>query len=243
MLYLIGLGIWDERDISLRGLEACKRADKLYCELYTAAWGGDLAKLEKLVGKKIQVVERSDVEDDSAKLIEEAKTKHVALLVPGDPLTATTHVHLVMECRQKGIDYEVVHASSVYTAIAKSGLQLYKFGRTATVITPAKGYASEGFYGALAENQKHGLHTLLLLDVNMGTKQAFDILFSIESGKKSSLLKEAVICSALGSENERVIYGRTGDLRDIELPPPAVIIIPGKLHFLEKEFLETLDKP
>ncbi|MFH1237641.1 MAG: diphthine synthase [Candidatus Aenigmatarchaeota archaeon] len=243
MLSLIGLGIWDERDLSLRGVDACKRADKLYCELYTAAWGGDIAKLEKLVGKKIQVVERSDVEDDSDKLVEEAKTKRIALLAPGDPLTATTHVHLVMECRQKGIDYEVVHASSIYTAIAKSGLQLYKFGRTATVITPAKGYESESFYDALAENHKHGLHTLLLLDVNMGTKQAFDILLAIEKKKKASALKEAVICSALGSENERVIYGRTSDLLDIELPAPAVIIIPGKLHFLEKEFLDTLDKP
>jgi diphthine synthase len=241
MFYLVGLGIWDEKDVSLRGIEACKKADKVYCELYTAAWGGDVEKLGKIIGKKIEPVERSDVEDNSEKLIEEAKKKNVALLIPGDPLTATTHVHLVMECKQKGVEFEIVHSSSIYTAIAKTGLQLYKFGRTATVITQAKGYESEGFYDVLAENQKHGLHTLLLLDRDMGTKEALETLKSMESKKRKKLLKYAVICSAIGSENERLIYGKIGEIIDIELPAPAVVIIPGKLHFMEKEFLETLE--
>lgn len=183
------------------------------------------------------------MEDDSAKLIEEAKAKRVILLAPGDPLTATTHVHLIMECKQKGVEYETVHSSSIYTAVAKSGLQLYKFGRTVTIATPAKGYESEGFYDALVENHKLGLHTLLLLDVNMGTDTALGALKAIESKRKSALIREAIICSTLGSDNERLIYGKIDDLSRIELPPPAVVIIPGKLHFLEKEFLETLDKP
>lgn len=240
MLYLVGLGIWDEKDISLRGVEACKKCEKVYCELYTAAWGGDKAKLEKLIGKSIEIVERSDVEDHSDKFIEEAKTKAIALLVPGDPLTATTHVHLILECRQKGVDFGIVHSSSIYTAIAKTGLQLYKFGRTATVVTPAKGFESEGFYDVLAGNQKQGLHTLLLLDRDMGTKDALEILKTIDAKKKKKLLREAVICSAIGSENERLIYGKIGEIIDIELPAPAVVIVPGKLHFMEKEFLETL---
>lgn len=240
MLYLIGLGLWDEKDISLRGMEACKKCDKIYCELYTAAWGGDITKLGKIIGKNIEMVERSDVEERSDKIIDEARTKTIALLVPGDPLTATTHVHLVMECKQKGVEFEVVHSSSIYTAVAKTGLQLYKFGRTATVITQAKGYESEGFYDVLAENQKHGLHTLLLLDRDMGTKEALETLKSMESKKKKKLLKHAVICSAIGSENERLIYGKIAEIIDIELPAPAVVIIPGKLHFMEKEFLETL---
>jgi diphthine synthase len=243
MLYLIGLGLWDEKDISLRGVEACRKCEKVYCELYTAAWGGDVSKLEKIIGKKIEVVERSDVEDNSDILIEETKSKNIALLVPGDPLTATTHVHLIMECKKKGVEFEVVHSSSIYTAIAKTGLQLYKFGRTATVITPAKGYESEGLYDVLIENQKLGLHTLLLLDRDMNTRCALEILKGIEKEKRRKLLKEAVICSAIGSENERMIYGKVEELSDIELPSPAVVIVPGKLHFMEKEFLETLDKP
>lgn len=36
MLYLIGLGLADEKDISIRGLEIVKRASRVYLEAYTA---------------------------------------------------------------------------------------------------------------------------------------------------------------------------------------------------------------
>lgn len=36
MLYIIGLGLADERDISTRGLEIVRRAERVYLEAYTA---------------------------------------------------------------------------------------------------------------------------------------------------------------------------------------------------------------
>jgi hypothetical protein len=36
MLYLIGLGLGDEKDITLRGLEAVKKCEKVYMEAYTS---------------------------------------------------------------------------------------------------------------------------------------------------------------------------------------------------------------
>ena len=36
MLYIIGLGLGDERDITVRGLEAVKTCDKVYMEAYTS---------------------------------------------------------------------------------------------------------------------------------------------------------------------------------------------------------------
>lgn len=36
MLYIIGLGLGDEKDITLRGLEAVRRCDKVYIEAYTS---------------------------------------------------------------------------------------------------------------------------------------------------------------------------------------------------------------
>ena len=59
MLYLVGLGLWDEQDITLKGIQACKKSGRVYAELYTSAWGGDIKKLEKLIGKKIRVIGRS----------------------------------------------------------------------------------------------------------------------------------------------------------------------------------------
>jgi len=239
MLYLVGLGVWDEKDISLRGIETAKQADKIYCELYTAHWGGSLRELERIIGKRITKLERKDVEEGSDRLLEEAREKRVVLLVPGDPLVATTHVHLILEAKKRGIPTDVIHSSSVYTSIARTGLQIYKFGRTATVITPAKGYESEGFYSVMKENLSKGLHTLLLLDRDMGTKEALGILAEIEGRRKILKNRKIVLCSRLGSEKERIVYGRIKELFEIDLPPPAVIIVPGKLHFLEKEFLET----
>lgn len=240
MLYLVGLGVWNEKDLSLRGIEICKQADLLYCELYTSVWGGSLKKLEKTISKKIKLLERKDVEEDSDKLLESSRDKDVVLLVPGDPLVATTHIHLIIDAKKAGIPVEVVHSSSIYTTIARTGLQIYKFGRTATLITPHKGYKSEGFYDTLKDNLSNGLHTLLLLDRDMGTKRGLEILKKSESKKKKKL-DRIVIGSKLGSDHERIIYGKIEDLIRRDFPPPAVIIIPGKLHFMEKEFLETLE--
>jgi diphthamide biosynthesis methyltransferase len=36
MLYIIGLGLADERDISARGLDIVRRAERVYLEAYTA---------------------------------------------------------------------------------------------------------------------------------------------------------------------------------------------------------------
>lgn len=36
MLYLVGLGLADERDITVKGLEIVKRAKRVYLEAYTA---------------------------------------------------------------------------------------------------------------------------------------------------------------------------------------------------------------
>ena len=36
MLYIIGLGLCDEKDITLKGLEAIKKSKKIYLEHYTS---------------------------------------------------------------------------------------------------------------------------------------------------------------------------------------------------------------
>lgn len=51
MLYIIGLGLGDEKDITLRGLEAVRRCDKVYIEAYTSllSFGISSDGLSKLV--------------------------------------------------------------------------------------------------------------------------------------------------------------------------------------------------
>lgn len=45
MLYLVGLGLADETDITVRGLEIVKKADRVYLEAYTSILLVDTEKL------------------------------------------------------------------------------------------------------------------------------------------------------------------------------------------------------
>lgn len=50
MLYLVGLGLADEKDITVKGLEIVKKADRVYLEAYTAVL---LVEKDILVGSAI----------------------------------------------------------------------------------------------------------------------------------------------------------------------------------------------
>lgn len=45
MLYLVGLGLADETDITVKGLEVVKRAERVYLEAYTSILLVDKEKL------------------------------------------------------------------------------------------------------------------------------------------------------------------------------------------------------
>ena len=73
MLYFIGLGLYDEEDISVKGLETVRAADTVYAEFYTSRlMGTTLEKMEALYGKRVRLLSREEVEVDPAWL-EEAK--------------------------------------------------------------------------------------------------------------------------------------------------------------------------
>jgi len=238
MLYLIGLGLSDG-DVSLKALDAMKKCDAIYCELYTSHWMGDLNKLSKTIGKKIDVLERGKVESEF--LITDAKNKNVALLIPGDPLTATTHMQLIMDAKKNNVQTEIIHASSIYTVIAESGLQLYKFGRATTLAMPQQNYFPESPYDVIAENRKMGLHTLVLLDIPTTARKGIEVLLELEDRKKKGIIRDDMIaCCRLGSTQKVIRCGNADSLiKDKELDAtPAVLLIPGKLHFAEEEALE-----
>ncbi len=243
MLTMVGLGIWDEKDLSLKGMEAAVRSDSVYAELYTADWGGSLKNLEKFIGKKITVLKRNDLEEKSGRILKEAKEKNVTIFVPGDPLVATTHVHIILEARKKKIPTRIIHSSSAYTAIAECGLGIYGFGRTSTIVKPQKDYEPTSFYDAIEVNKKNGLHTLLLLDIEIGVKEGLEILLKIEEKEKKKLVlpeTEIVAVSRLGSGNQKIKFGKVRDIEKEKFESPAMIVIPGNIHFLEKEFLKGI---
>ncbi|MBI4175595.1 MAG: diphthine synthase, partial [Candidatus Aenigmarchaeota archaeon] len=233
-----------------RALEAAKKCDALYVEFYTNKMDTDVEKLSKLIGKNVIELKRSGLEEKSDKIINAARNKNVGVLIPGDALSATTHISLLLDARRKGIETRVVHGSSILTAVGEAGLQLYKFGRTVTLTYPEKGYSPAGAYDAMLENRKAGLHTLILLDIKsekgryMTAKEGLEILLEIEKRKRSGLmaLKTRVVAAcSLGGEGIIKYDSVENLLKDKSTgKPPAVLIFPGELHFMEKEFLESL---
>lgn len=250
MLTLIGLGLWNESDVTLKGIDRAKNSDVVYIELYTSKWYGDVKKLEKIISKKIKVLKRKDLEEESDIILKETEDKNVVLFVPGDPLVATTHNSLISDARRKGIDVEIIHNASIYSAIAEVGFHIYSFGATATVPFPEKtgGKLPKSVYETLKMNRKNGFHTLLLLDViaeenkYMKPNEGMKILLKIEEEMNDEIFTEyteIVVFARAGSDEPLIVYGEVKDLLKKDFgKPPFVIIIPGQMHFTEKEYLE-----
>ncbi len=225
MLYIVGLGL-DEKDISLKGIDVLKKCSAVYCEFYTSKWG-DIKGVENTIKKKIKQLNREEVESDY--LVNEAKKKTIALLVPGDSLTATTHFQLFIDAKNAGIKCEVIHAPSIYTAVAQTGLQLYKFGRTTTLTS----HSASSPYEMIKENKKSGLHSLILLDIEISAEEGIK---SLIKNKTISENEKIIACANLGTRNAKIMYGEARKIKMNVLP--SVIIVPGKLNFKEEEALE-----
>ncbi len=247
MLYLISLGLSDENDMSLRALEAAKKCDSLYIELYTTKLETTIEKLSKLIGKKIAELGRSGMEENSGNLIKEAKEKDVGIFVGGDVLSATTHASLILDAKKAGVRTKIIHGSSIFSAVAETGLHLYKFGATTTLCYPEKSYSPTSCYDTILKNKNIGLHTLILLDVKpdrcMSVNDGLEVLLDIEKQKEKKLILENtffVAASNLGSQKQKIKYGKLKDLVKESFGTPAILVLPGELHFSEKEFLESL---
>jgi len=242
MLALVGLGI--NIDPTIEGIETAKRCDEIFLEKYTSPLPvGIQGKLKKLIKKEIALLDREGVESDF--LIDRAKNKNVCLLVVGDPLVATTHISLLAECRKRKIETKIVHNSSILTAVARTGLQLYKFGRTVTIAKWSENYKPTSPLLLIEKNLSIGLHTLALLDVQpepMDAREAIKQLFDMERIEGKKIVKDVVVLSRLGFEDEKITYGDAEKLLERDLgKPPFSIVIPATLHPAEEEYLKFFE--
>jgi len=252
-LVFVGLGLHDERDISLRGLDEIGGVDTVFAEFYTSLMPGlSIRSLEELVGREVVVVSRRSLEEEEGgEILREARRGKVAFLVPGDPLIATTHVDLRIRAQKEGIKTKVIHGASIVSAVVGlSGLQNYKYGRSVTIPFPEEDFASETPYRVIMENRDRGLHTLCFLDIKseekkyMNVKEGLKALMEVEKKRKGDVItRETLVVGVAraGSADPRIKAGYVRQLVDYEFgAPPHTLVFPGRLHFMEAEALITL---
>jgi len=255
MLIFIGLGLYDERDISVKGLDAVRGADMVYAEFYTSRlMGASFKTLEAFYGRKIALLSRQQVEVDPA-WMEDALDKDVAFLVGGDAMVSTTHLDLRLRAAQMGIKTRVIHSSSIVTAVSGlCGLQNYRFGRSTTIPFP---YISRGKriipqtpYHVLTENLDRNLHTMLFLDIQSDSSERF---MTVNEGAALLLeMQEAaggrhldgvlgIGIARAGSDNATVKADLLPRLQSYDFGGPLhILIVPAKLHFMEAQALTVL---
>ncbi|KAG6399979.1 hypothetical protein SASPL_141467 [Salvia splendens] len=114
MLYIIGLGLGDEKDITLRGLEAIKKCSKRPTLLSSPLLRHHL-RWPLQTGKGLWEIyncfRQEMVEEKANDMLLKAQVTDVAFLVVGDPFGATTHSDLVVRAKMLGVDIKVKEPS------------------------------------------------------------------------------------------------------------------------------------
>ena len=247
-LYIVGIGLNDEKDISVKGLEIVKKCDLVYLENYTSLLQCSFHDLAKFYDKEIILADRNTAEQGDEKIVSEARNKDVAFLVIGDPFSATTHVDLLKLAKEKDVKVKVINNASVLTAVGVTGLQLYKFGKTTSIPYLDEQPNLETPYHVIKSNLEHGMHTLCLLDIKfaqdkfMTVQQGIAVLEDIEERLHEGVIRDDLLivgCARLGADNFVVKSGTIKEIKEFDFgAPPHCLIIPGKMHFVEEEMLE-----
>lgn len=238
-LYLIGIGLNNGKDITLKGLEIIKKCAAVYMENYTSKLDCPVSSLEKIYNKKIILAGRNLVEKKAENtILREAKEKNVAFLVIGDVFSATTHTDLFLRAKKSGIKVKIIHNASVLTAVGITGLELYKFGRVTSIPFDNKNIKTP--VNVLKNNQKSGLHTLFLLDIDAEKNKFMDVKEGIDYLLRNNVKNQlAVVCAQLGSDKPLIKTGKLNQLKNKKINKfPQCLIIPAKLHFMEEEVLD-----
>jgi len=248
MLYLVGLGLKDEKSISIEGFEIVKRSDYVFLESYTSKLVDfDINRLNSFFNKKVVPVDRDFVEN-TKNIIELSVNKDVVLLVVGDPMVATTHLELKIAAREAGVDFVIVNNASIINAVANLGIHVYKLGKITSIPFTTESFVPESPYNVIKENKSIGAHTLCLLDLKpdenhfMSFNEAIDYLLSLEEKRGENIISGDTLvvgCGALGSKRQEVVFGRIRDVEDRALSVfPQSLIVLSELHFTEESALK-----
>lgn len=253
MLTFIGLGLYDERSITVEGRDVLRSVDRAFIEQYTSRLvGTDTATVEAEHGIDIEIRSREGVEQHPGAMLDAAEHENVAFLTAGDPMISTTHVDLRLRAADRGIETRIIHGTTAESAASSlTGLQNYRFGPATTLPFPYA-HGADGLPSSVTntidDNTERGLHTLVYLDIKVGPdptgnrerdeymtgEVAAQLLSDTYDGRLG------VVVARAGSPNPLVAADSLASLSTHEFGGPLhLLVIPGDLHHIEAEALRT----
>jgi len=260
---MIGIGLNDAEDITVKGLNAVKKCKYVYLENYTSILQSTKEELEKFYGKDIVLASRDLVEKQAEEILDKSVNDDVAFLVVGDVFGATTHTDIFLRAKEKNIQVKIINNASILNAIGVVGLELYKYGKTTSIVFPDNNWLPETPYDVIKQNQSFGLHTLCLLDIKtaepsrenilknknkpcesrfMTVNEAIEVLLKIEEKRKENIFTFDTLCigvSRIGRADQIIKFGKASELLNKNFGEPLhSLIIPGNLHFIEEDCLK-----
>ena len=246
MLTFVGLGLYDERSITVEGQESVGEADRVFAEFYTSRLSGTtIDELATHHDVEIEVRERSGVEQHPEEILDAAESGEVVFLTAGDTMISTTHVDLRLRAVERGIETRVIHGVTAQTAASGlSGLQNYRFGPSTTLPFPYA-HGADGLPGSVTgtidDNRDRGLHTVVYLDIKVERDEYMtaDVGAELLAGEYPDLV--GVVVARAGSPDPRVEAGTLTELAERNFGDPLhLLVIPGECHLLEADALVEL---
>ncbi len=256
MLTFVGLGLYDERSITVEGRNAIADGDRVFAEFYTSKLAGaTVEELSAFHGVDIEVRDRPGVEQAPKPILDAAAEDDVVFLTAGDTMISTTHVDLRLRAANRGIDTHLVHGTTADSAAASlTGLQNYRFGKATTLPFPYA-HGADGVpgsvLGTIEANRDRGLHTLVYLDIKVGIGpkgqdpaheeyMTADSAAELLAGELDAPTVGVVVARA-GGPDPIVVADRLSTLADRSFGDPLhLLVIPGELHLIEHEALSQL---
>ena len=149
------------------------------------------------------------------------------------------------------------------SAIGSTGLQLYNFGQTVSMVFFTDTWKPSSFYDRVKENRQIGLHTLVLLDIKVKEqspenlargKKIFDPPRYMTVAQCASQMLEteeerqegvygpdslAIGAARIGAEDQKLVTGTLKQLCEVDVGKPlhSVVLLGRRTHDLEREFI------
>ncbi|EMA52689.1 MULTISPECIES: diphthine synthase [Halococcus] len=244
MLTFVGLGLYDERSITVEGQDALADADRVFAEFYTSKLAGaSIGDLEAYHDHEIEIRDRAGVEQEPAPILDAAEGGEVAFVVAGDPMISTTHTDLRLRAHERNIDTRVIHGTTAQAAASSlTGLQNYRFGKATTIpFAYGDGDIPQSVLDTIDANRERGLHTLCYLDIKAAEDRYMTASTAAERLAPGLDDPLGVVVARAGSPDPVVAGDRLSALAQQDFGDPLhLLVIPGDLHHVERDALVGL---